>query len=126
MNISYGLNVIGFKTEMSCGTRIFFLFKFIFYFFYYRKYILNKRKLSPIFNLDISASCGSIWQLTVNLHSAVVLIPDVTLLQNHVILRWRFTLTICENNCYLVFSKAFLNIPKIPYGLYYKIYFSTY
>ena len=59
------------------GAKINFLFEFIFYFFYFKKYILNKRKLSPIFNFAISASCGSIWQLTVNLCSAVVLIPDV-------------------------------------------------
>ena len=61
----------------------FFLLNFFYYFFYYEKYILNKRKLFPIFNFAISAPCESMLHLTVNLCSAVEQIPDV-------IAKWNF------------------------------------
>ena len=60
-----------------------FLLNFLNYFFYYEKYILNKGKLFPIFNFAISASCGPMLHLTVNLRSAIALIPDL-------IAKWNF------------------------------------
>ena len=101
MNIFYRLKVIGSKRQMSRGVaQEFFSYNFFFYFFYYEKYILNNKKLSPIFNFAISPSCGSMWSgrkrrctemdgfnkpffQDVNLRSAVALIPDV-------IAKWNF------------------------------------
>ena len=67
----------------GAAREFFFLLNFFYYFFYYEKYILNKRKLFPIFNFAISAPCESMLHLTVNLCSAVEQIPDV-------IAKWNF------------------------------------